>query len=488
MANDLTLNNRQMETLFTALDSIRRGITGQNRAYRGARDYNVVLGYPEVITNEQYDYWYRRSGLAARIIEQPCIDTWKKPPPVTSASEEFVRAWETVVSKNRVWNALSRADRLSGIGEYGVLLLGFKTDSPLKAPVRKGELNALGPKGLLYLRPFSAMAADVSRMDDNRSSARYGLPLTYAIDVDGEHSQEVHWSRVLHIADGKTDSEVRGTPRLRKVFNVLLDTMKVAGGVPEAAWLEMRRGLIFKTMEGYRKTGDEDDETGQKQQMEEFVHDLARVLFLEGIEPQNLGSQIPDPSGVWTMLKEILSVSTGIPQRILFGSAAGALASAEEDTQQWYSIVGDRQTNYAEPEILRPFIERLKGVGILPPANYEIGVPDGDGNLSWPALFEMSDLDKAQVADIKASAVQKLSNPATGQLPLTEDEVRSILGLDPLEDGTSNLALVAHQANKELVDYHCPHCNADQAYRYDGHPPTLLVCAGCGWTIDTEVE
>jgi hypothetical protein len=51
----------------------------------------------------------------------------------------------------------------------------------------------------------------------------------------------------------------------------------------------------------------------------------------------------------------LISAGTGIPQRVLMGSEQGKLA-AKQDRANWDNRVTDRQTDFAGPLVLRPFV------------------------------------------------------------------------------------------------------------------------------------
>ena len=89
-----------------------------------------------------------------------------------------------------------------------------------------------------------------------------------------------------------------------------------------------------------------------------------------------------------------------------------------------------RQRNYAEPFILRPFIDSLITAGALPePADgYNVGNLVGGDEWTWPSLFELTETEQAALANSTATAVATLKDPATQALPLTLGEIRQMLG------------------------------------------------------------
>ena len=323
MADVPRYTRRQLVVLARTMSRFQLAQQIGQTAFEGERQYYRALGYPMSITFAQFEQRYRRQDIAGRIINLPANDTWKKPPQVSEDGEvqtPFVRDWRELVERLRVWSMLSRVDRLSGIGRFGVLLLGMKDAGELADPIEAGSLKS--PRDLLYLRPFHEGRAEVKAWEDDARSERYGLPVTYRLELRQDRPREiVHWTRVLHVAEGKQDSEVYGTPRLERLFNRLDDLMKIVGGAAEATWLLMRPGTLMRPQEGYDL-----DMTNAaiEDEIEKYAHDPLRFLFLEGVEAQQIGaSEVVDPRGPFEVTLALISAASGIPQRVLIGSAGG---------------------------------------------------------------------------------------------------------------------------------------------------------------------
>ena len=410
--------------VLTALGNVRETLAEAlgHTSHKGARQYYKVLGYPKDIETDQYLGRYHRQDIAGRIVDLPATDTWKLPPIIkVKDSEEgpFNDALSILVKQRRLWSAITRADRISGIGRFGGLFLGYLDGKEPHEPAEKGSLKK--PEQLIFIRPFSEANAGIKTYEKDTQSERFGQPVLYNLKVEDGEQLEVHWTRILHLADNKIDSEVFGTPRLQRIFNRLDDLVKLVGGVAEAIWLNMRPGTVMTTQPGYAMDMSDDDvKATVTKQIEEYVHDVWRFLTLEGIDVKQLTAQMLDPTGPFEVQIALISAATGIPQRVLLGSAAGELAAAEEDTKQWYGTIQSRQTNYAEPDILLPLLDRLTWVGVLPE------VPEEDLAIEWPPLFEESEADRAEVAKTWGVAVRTMDTE------VTDKEKRDLLGL-PVE-------------------------------------------------------
>lgn len=422
------------------------------------RDYFGTLGYYKAPNHSTYYTWYRQGGLAKTIVSLPAEDTWKRPPPITEkgkANTEFVQAWNALVERLRVWSALSRADRVSGIGRFGGLVIG--------TALAEGESTASpiemlsGPDDVLYLRPF--WEADVSDIDFNRdrSDERYGLPEFYELNISeggGDTLTETyHWTRILHLAEGRDTSEVYGTPRLEAPLIYLVDLMKLQGGAGEAAWLNMRQGLVIKPGEGYELTVSDSE---FKTDIQEYVDGMIRIIKVPygNIDTSPVGGDnVPNVSQNIDATIALIAAATQIPQRILMGSASGELAAAEEDTRQWAGRIAQRQNSYAEPDILRAFVDRLIGVGALPQPvdGYEVGNYNEVSDMwEWPSIIDMTDEQEAEIALARArSRAVLVRDPLAQVWPSTRAEDRELLGLPPEQEIERPEVNVANQEEED---------------------------------------
>ena len=185
--------------------NLARQLGDHPTGYQGRRDFNLVLGYPDRPDIKTYWGWYLRDGIAARVVDKPAEDTWRKPPKVTegdSANTPFVQAWDTLVDRLQVWATFTRFDRLAGIGRYGTLLLGIKDGKLLKEPLEEDSLQS--QQSVLFLRPFSERSVGIDTFVSDNQSVRFGLPLIYSVDLDANNTNKlVHWSRIIHFADNR---------------------------------------------------------------------------------------------------------------------------------------------------------------------------------------------------------------------------------------------------------------------------------------------
>lgn len=427
--------------LTSALLSRKQLAASYGKSFQGQRDLYQVLGYPQVLTFQDFYASYDRGDIAQRIVDAPAITTWRRKPVISNDGDpstftEFEIAWAQLVQDRKVFHYLERVDKLSGIGEYGALLIGtddVRTQDDFARPMARLRH---GTKSILYLTPLTQIFAEVQTTDSDPASERYGLPETYAVQISQTNNLEsqntiarnakipVHWSRIIHIAEGLRDNDIYGTPRLKHVMNRLYDVEKIAGGSAEIFWQAAKRIMVLQARDGYSAVDGDDQLT---EMMDEMIHGLRRVIDVQGYEVKTLENSDVKPDEAFRVSLALISSATGIPQRILIGSEEGKMAS-EQDETNWNSRITDRQINWAEPTILRAFIDRMvKAKGLPDPGNGYV--------VTWPSLFELSDKEKAQVGLLNARAMAQYCGVAGGNIEFSQQ----VMPVEEFRDKCLNL-------------------------------------------------
>lgn len=399
---------------LSAIGSRRNLAAYLGNAFDGDRDYYRVLGYKIDPFPEDYLAHYTRDDIAGRVVDLPAQDTWKKRPVLIdgdSRSDDdnpaspFIKAWQQMTESGdenalNIFHYLERVDRLAGIGRFGVLVIGIRDGKELSQPVDP-TTKLFDPSGILYLRPVPEYLCQVNEYDieQNPQSRRFGKLKEYKVDLGfGTGYQTIHHSRAIHVVEDALENEVIGRPRLERVLNRIDDLIKIVGGGAEATWKVIRKGLAITTKDGYQLPDDEDAVQRLNTQLEEYEHGLRRILKLAGMEVTDLGSQVVDPSGLFRIIISLISAASDIPQRILIGSERGELASSQ-DERAWGGVIRNRQVNFAEPVILRPFINKCIRLGALPPPL------KGRYKVEWPPLFETTAVEDAEIAQKVSEAI-----------------------------------------------------------------------------------
>lgn len=395
--------------------------------YGGDRDIYQALGYKETITFADYYGRYTRQDIAKAVIDRPISVTWRGKLTIAEGEADtetaLEREWKKLDQTLGLKSKFSRVDKLTGLGSYGVLLLGLNDVTNVD-----GFAKPTSPgRKLLYVKPLSSESAKINTYESDPMNARYGLPLMYQITVQdaavgSTKDLLVHYSRVIHITDDLLENEVLSLPRLMPVFNRLMDLEKLVGGDAEMFWRGARPGYAGSLEKDYQMT--DTTMSDLQDQIDEYEHNLRRILVNEGVKLESLAQQIADPKNHVDIQIQMISAVTGIPKRILTGSERGELSS-EQDTGEWLAYVQGRREEYAEPRIIRPFIDRCMELKILPQSKSGYTV-------IWDDLFSISKKDKAEINRINAEALKAyFSQPLTPELFPFEAFLEYVMGMSP---------------------------------------------------------
>lgn len=394
--------------------------------YNGSRDIYQALGYKKIITYEDYVARYERQDIAGAVINKPVDATWLgKLDIIETENKEdtkFEKEWSELEDKFKLKSIFSRADKLTGLGRYGCILLGLDdiTDSTIFAtPVR-------GKRKLIYLMPLGEGSAKITKYVTDAKDPRFGKPLIYDVVVQQTEGGDianiqVHYTRIIHIVDNPLESDIEGTPRLEPVFNRLMDLEKLVGGDAEMFWRGARPGYSGKVDKDFMMNSKTKKDL--QEQVDEYENNLRRILINEGIDLQALAQQIADPINHVDIQIQMISARTNIPKRILVGSERGELSSAQ-DSSEWKTIIQGRREDHAELHILRPFIDRCIELGILSKPS------TGKYVVRWSDLFAMSENDRVTMGLNRSTAIRNYTTSPAAEAILPPDAFRKFcLGL-----------------------------------------------------------
>lgn len=411
-------NLKAMTTNFQNLLAPRIGGYGGQDLLDPRRNIAYECGWPLNPTTHTYGELYERDGVARRVVNVYPDECWGVSPELYEADDEdvttpFEAAWEEFAFRLAPWHFLERLDVLSGIGTFGVLLLGFDDGADLDKPVRGMKLDGT-PRAnaaetrVEYMRVFDESSVRVGSFDPDPRSPRYGQPQDYEMNfadpnalAAGEpfqgENRTVHWSRVLHAADDRRGSEVFGTPRLKPVLNRIADLRKVLGGSAEMFWQGAFPGYSIETLPEIVDDA-ELDLAAIKEQLKDYMNGLQRWMSLSGMTARSLAPQVADPTMHVDVQLRALCAAIKVPLKVFLGSEQGHQAGIE-DRVNWNRRVGKRQRGYLDPMLARPFVLRLVAAGALPP-------PDSKRfYLDWADLNAVGDKDKADISMKKAQAL-----------------------------------------------------------------------------------
>ena len=120
----------------------------------------------------------------------------------------------------------------------------------------------------------------------------------------------------------------------------------------------------------------------------------------------------------------MISAVTGIPKRILTGTERGELSSAQ-DASEWKSYVTGRRLDHGEPHIVRPFVDRMIEIGVLPKpvlTRYEV---------VWSDLYAMSEAERVKIGLDRSQSLKNYVTSPMAEAVVSPEGFRDLfLGLD----------------------------------------------------------
>lgn len=510
------------------------------------RDINQECGYPETqsISPDDYRQMYDRESIGNKVVKLLPTHCWQEQPSIYEDEDSenvtpFEKSWEELPKTlrqeswfkdeegNPIWEHLYRADVLSGIGHFGVLLMGFDDGLNMREPVAgfvlpgverpssagattigesplgqgaqktfddiwrgtpKAEavpdFSSMAPMGtdaqyigvelsppvtydkskrqegmkLLFLRSFDESLVQITQYEANLANPRFGQPVMYRITLNDPREQhsgvglpmatvQVHWTRVIHLADNLNSSEIFGVPRQRPVWNRLSDLRKLYGGSAEMYWRGAFPGLSLEShpqLGGDVKFDINDIDT----QMNNYANTLQRYIAIGGVAVKTLSPEVVDPSTQIDTQITAICVSLDVPKRILMGTERGSLASSQDDGQ-WNDVLMARQRNYVTPRVVAPFVDRLIATGCLPE-------PKDGYHVKWPDLNTANADDQAKLAQTNTAALASYVSGGVDVLIPPLDYLTKFIGMSEedakavLENAMEHMA-EANPDNEPLV-------------------------------------
>ncbi len=533
--NGQQITNNQMEELRSLTQMVVNATT-LSRTQMAAklmdprRNMDDECGYPSTseINAQLCKDMYNREAIAARVVQVLPQESWRVQPTIIEEEDAdnktpFELAWKDATNNlrgnswfddpesNPIWDVLLRADELSGIGHYGILLLGLddskKLEEPVDginekgeavgldeltanlAPVKQDEEGAEGqtrakatteekPKApkmereLLFLRAFDETAASVLTYEEDQTNPRFMQPTMYMVNMGGivpgvlgqqpGQGLKVHWTRVIHIADNLGSSEIIGVPRMRPVYNRLHDLRKLYGGSAEMYYKGAFPGLSIET---HPALGGEVtiDKADMKVQLEAYMNSLQRYLALSGVHANSLAPQVVNPKAQIEVQLTAICVQIGTPVRVFLGSERGELASSQ-DAKAWNGRLKHRQTVYITPRIIVPFIDRLITVRVLP-------VPPNGYSAVWPDLDSLTDDEQATIAVKRTESLAKYVQGGVENLIAPVDFLTRIIGLTQAE--AEAIMVPVEELLAQKVDDELAQAEADEDKQF-GHELELV--------------
>lgn len=472
-------------------------------------------GYPSTaaMSPVKWQHLHDRDIVAATVNEVMVRHAWQRPPEIYESEKgkvvtPFERAWKELAGQLRndgvpdvfaddegspVLECLERANALSGIGRFGLIVYGLDDGEGWNKPVpgmleqgsKPGEivmdkdgnpvLNAKGQptvrvdKGneqryvlnfaspdnpdlvpategrkLRYMNAFPEHMVNVTRWETNKRSPRFGRPVEYQVffqDPAGSawsagvplSSERVHWSRVQHVVDSTHaygSSTVLTAPRCLTPLNNILALQKLYHGGPEGFWKHCFPYLFLETHPQLGGDVDVDDEA-LKDMIEEMMNGLQKAGVMSGMSAKTVGGSIADPTAQVNLHLAAVAMKIRVPMRILTGAITGGLGSTGPADAEYREF--NKQVAHYETGYLTPMLLR-------PCVNFLCwtGIlpqpsKPRSAKCAWPDLTKMDAAQLADVAAKRASAMTQYWQGSLAQGMTWHDFLVKELGYDEAE-------------------------------------------------------
>jgi len=434
-ANQLALMNKAYTLMNNARQITRNGSVFTGGDYQADTKHNKAwndYGWPSELTFFMHWNMWRRNAVAAQVVGLPVKLCWLTKPCVKESDEKhdetaFEKEFKRTVKRLKLWQRIKGADLRQRVGRYSALVWTVADGLTMDKPLAKVNINRI-----IDVKPVFEDQLQVSTVEEDQKSHRYGQPVMYSLQESGTGSRserqnrsgQIHWTRVTTFAEGADDGTIYGIPSLEAIFNDLIDWDKVKGSGGEGFWRAAAQKFV---LEASKESAANAPKTEELDALTDMLTDMFAgfdtMPYTGGWNLKSLDTSMPNPDGFVAILEKSIAAGSGIPSKILFGSQTGVKAG-DEDTGHFMRLLQSRREN----EISDFINDVLAWFG----EHTNLKIPD-DVHVEWDDLTAPGALQKAELA--KAMSMINKDAITTGQdAPFKPNEIREEFGHQPDED------------------------------------------------------
>lgn len=320
------------------------------------RDASVSTVYaerPPLGYNEQR-WLYRQDWACGRVVDDLAYDSTRAGCDLTTkddgdAAQAVMQAWDDAQVMSIMEDGLRWA--LVYGGSVGVVLTDDKVTTldpgmALSAPLIPGTYTRITRVQIIE-RTYAV--PDMGQIDLDTRSSNYGLPLFYDCTPQlgaGTTTWRVHWTRIIRFLGVPVDSltAVANLSYADSLFERPFNAVRDHGAATAST-----AGIVQRFTQGIMKAQGlmadlvSSDESRVLSRLRAFNLGLGTsglgVIDGESESFELMGQPVNGLQGLLSELRSELAGSLNYPQSRLYGTAAGALASAETDERRWASVV-----------------------------------------------------------------------------------------------------------------------------------------------------
>jgi len=394
-------DNYLSEVINAAQDIFKRSGGQYGISPDGKRNYNQLFGYGDVLCYRDYKDMFKRGGIANTVVAKLPKMCWRDAMEIMVNDKPILEDEIAALTKYGFLDAMERADICNRIGRYSALFVGVPDGLDPWLPV--GSAKAGDIKGL-YFNVYEEDGIEVAEYERDPASPRYNKPLIYILQTTDSFDSKlqgsvkairVHYSRVIHFAEGALSNSLEGCSSLEAPWNAITDKMKVSGSSGEANFKNSRQKIVLSAREGSKFNPN--DVTALKENAEAFQNNQEDFLRTKNMDTTAIQPAIASPRDAFDINVEEVSGTTGIPVRV-FGRQVANVAGSE-DKATLNALVNDRQNHECTPML-------LCGLQILADASI-LDLPE-NAVVVWPKQSSLSEKEQSEVNSKKAGAIKSI--------------------------------------------------------------------------------
>lgn len=457
------MTHEGIESLITTIESNTTMLVNSSGFSRsGASPGNMIPGFKKDIAKEagyaiaptvkEFKKWFEREGFCRRVVELWPEEIWQLQPEVYEDEDiekttAFEEAWELLVKRFQLWSELKRLQVVTGLGRFGLMVMGFSDGKELSEEIPMQydpDLNRYKPIGastrkLIWMTPYSEDLVQISAYEEDPSHPRFGWPTEYMVtmaapttatngstgtlgDASNGKKVKVHWTRTYHHTIGRLSSKVFGTPEMEASFNRLYDIMKIAAGSGEGYWQSANPTLVVSSDNplpgGF-------DKEAMRQQIWRLQNSLQKYLTIAGMSAEMLSPDLKEPTAHLDAQLTLLCVGIGVPKRVFLGTEEAKLAG-DQDKSVWSARVQHKRVTETGPALILPFTYHLMACGVVPFVEELF--------TEWPDAAKPDEASRAATAKLWTEALVSYSDSANASIVMPEAEyLHRVWQMDPDE-------------------------------------------------------
>lgn len=389
------------------------------------RDKSTAAAFGLVLLDKgQIDNAYRADWIARKIVDIPAFDEtreWRD----WQAEKDEIEKIEAEEARLGLQAKVAKARTLSRLYGGSAIFIGTG-DADTMSELRP---ERVGRGGIKYLHVFSRHEMIAGELEQDPLSPWYGEPKKYTL-AGATTMVDIHPSRVVRFVGAEMPDRVLaydgwGDSVLQAVYDAVIQAGSAAAAI--AAMLQEAKVDVVKVpgfMEGLA-TEEYRSRILTRYSLANTGKSITNTLMLDGDEEwssKQLSFQtLPE---VLNTYLQIASGAADIPATRMLGQSPGGLQSTgKSDERNYYDRIGAGQNLQ-----LRPALARLDEALI----RSALGSRPDAIHYTWAPLWQMTEVEKADIALKKAQAVKAIAD--TGLIP-DQAFARSVQNMF-VEDGT----------------------------------------------------